>query len=120
VFNDHAGVMSNDRAVVLHAALPHNKIANMGIVNLLVQSTGDAIKFPETVFSASRCFINGAERNFADCLAETNIDMRLPPMPITLRRHGNRKLSNRGPDPKARQILCAGVRRCGLSKRAAY
>ncbi|MDQ4147427.1 MAG: hypothetical protein M3120_07060 [Pseudomonadota bacterium] len=27
--------MSNDRAVVLHAALPHNKIANMGIVNLL-------------------------------------------------------------------------------------
>ncbi len=38
VFNDHAGVMSNDRAVVLHAALPHNKIANMGIVNLFVQA----------------------------------------------------------------------------------
>ncbi len=83
VFNDHAGVMSTDRAVVLHAALPHNKIANMGIVNLFVQSTGDAIKFPETGFSASRCFMNGAERNFAECLAETNIDMRLPPVPIT-------------------------------------
>jgi hypothetical protein len=78
VFDGHAGLISNHRAVVLHVKLPPNKIANMGIVNLFSQGRGDAIKFPETGFSASRCFVNGRACNFADYLTEKKIDTRLP------------------------------------------
>jgi hypothetical protein len=78
VFDGRTGLASSDRAVVLHATLPDNKIATMGIVNLFSQGKGDSIKFPQTGFSASRCFINGTERNFADYLIEKQIDTRLP------------------------------------------
>lgn len=78
VFDGHSGDKSDDKAVVLHATLPPDKIANMGIVNLFAQSNGDLIKFPQTGFSAELCFVNGAERNFADYLAEKKIDTRLP------------------------------------------
>ncbi|MGH8501020.1 MAG: DUF6976 family protein [Gammaproteobacteria bacterium] len=78
VFDGRAGRMSSEHAVVLHASLPDDKIANMGIVNLFSQGDGDMIKFPQTGFSASRCFVNGREQNFADYLTDKKIDTRLP------------------------------------------
>lgn len=78
VFDGRSGEMSSEHAVVLHATLPDRKIANLGIVNLFEQGNGDTIKFPQTGFSANRCFINGEERNFAEYLIEKKIDTRLP------------------------------------------
>jgi hypothetical protein len=63
VFDGCSKLKTDDRAVVLHATLPPDKIANMGIVNLFAQRNGDVIKFPQTGFSAHQCFVNGTGRN---------------------------------------------------------
>ncbi len=65
-------------AVVMHVALPPDKQANISIVNIFNQGSGDAITFPEDGFHAVDAQINGTRRNFADYLAEKNIDTKLP------------------------------------------
>ncbi len=65
-------------AVVMHIGLPAGKQANINIVNIFKQGSGDAITFPEDGFSAVDAQIRGARRNFAEYLAEKKIDTKLP------------------------------------------
>ena len=65
-------------AVVMHIGLPAGKQANINIVNIFKQGSGDAITFPEDGFCAVDAQIRGARRNFAEYLAEKKIDTKLP------------------------------------------
>jgi hypothetical protein len=65
-------------AVAMHIGLPSDKQADINIVNIFRQGTGDAITFPEDGFRAVNAQINGVQRNLADYLEERKIDTRLP------------------------------------------
>ncbi|MBU0499578.1 MAG: hypothetical protein KJ558_08530 [Gammaproteobacteria bacterium] len=78
VFNGETGAAAEDRAAVLHARLPVDRVASTGIVNLFTQGDSDAISFPETGFSAVDALVAGERRNLADYIAEKGIDTRLP------------------------------------------
>jgi hypothetical protein len=67
-----------DKAVALHATLPEGKVAQVGILNLFLQGTGDVLSFPESGFEVGDCIVDGARRNFARYLAQKKIDTRLP------------------------------------------
>jgi hypothetical protein len=78
VFNGQTGEFSDTKAIVLHLALPADKIANINIINLFTQGSGDLITFKETGFKVQDCFINGKERNFVDYLLSEKINTQLP------------------------------------------
>lgn len=78
VFNGLTGKFFDQEAVVLHAQLPDNLMASIGIVNLFSQGTGDTIIFSKTDFQAKECLINGQTRNLAEYLQQNAIDTRLP------------------------------------------
>lgn len=67
-----------DAAVVLHAKLPENRIAEISIINIFSQSISDSIKFTESGFSVKEALVNGKLINFADYLADNKIDTQLP------------------------------------------
>ena len=62
----------------MHIGLPTDRQANINIVNILRQGTGDAITFREDGFTAVEAQVNGVSRNFAEYLAEKGTDTRLP------------------------------------------
>jgi hypothetical protein len=78
VVNGMTGEMSDDRLVVLHAALPLSRVASIGIVNVFQQGTGDSFVFDKTGFSGAACSINGKKGNFYDYAKQRDIDLRLP------------------------------------------
>lgn len=78
VFNGQQGAISDQDAVVIHARLPDDVSANIGIINLFQQGDGDTFSFPETGFNAGMCLINGQQQNFADYLLSHKVDTRLP------------------------------------------
>ncbi len=78
VVNGMTGAFSDDRLVVLHATLPENRLASIGIVNVFRQGAGDAFVFDETGFSGGDCLVNGKNGNFYDYAKERNIDLRFP------------------------------------------
>ncbi|MBN1525776.1 MAG: hypothetical protein JW904_14960 [Spirochaetales bacterium] len=78
VFNGLTGEKSDNKAVVLHGSLPDNFIAQIGIINLFTQGTGDTITFPKKGFSVKDCFVNNQQINFADYLMKGKIDTKLP------------------------------------------
>ncbi len=78
VFNGATGESSAENAIALHAALPQNKLASIGIVNCFTQGGGDTLTFPRDGFEVDACWVNGRETNFARYLAEIGADTRLP------------------------------------------
>lgn len=78
VFNGLNGEISDQEAVILHAQLPNNWLASIGIVNLFKQGIGDTLIFPKTGFDAMECLINGQMRNLAEYIQQNSIDTRLP------------------------------------------
>ncbi len=78
VVNGQTGVLTSERAVVMHVPLPDDMIARIDILNVFKQGSGDAIRFPEASFSVSNCLINGRTVNFSDYLVANNVDSRLP------------------------------------------
>ena len=78
VFNGQTGAMSDDRMIVLHAHLPANLLAAIGIINVFEQGNGDTIVFDTTGFSGDRCRINGKPASFYDYVVERNLDMKFP------------------------------------------
>lgn len=78
VFNGQTGTISDQDTVVLHAHLPDDMSASIGIINLFKQGDGDTFIFPETGFHAKTCLINGQNQNLADYLLSQKIDTRLP------------------------------------------
>jgi len=67
-----------DAAAVLHVKLPIGYFAHINIINLFAQGTGDVLVFPRGGFSATTVLVNGKERSFAEYLAGTKADTRLP------------------------------------------
>jgi hypothetical protein len=77
VFDGTQGKAIENGAVVMHVALPANKLAEIDIVNIFEQGDGDTITFPKDDFFATTALINGQPRNFADYLFENSVDTRL-------------------------------------------
>ena len=78
VFNGQTQTGLEDAAVVMHVSLPATQLADINYVNIFEQGTGDTIEFPQDGFSASEACINGVKTNFADYIAQQNLDLRLP------------------------------------------
>jgi len=70
--------LSSDTAVAVHIQLPENYYAEISIINIFEQGSGDTITFSEDGFSFTNCFINGTLENFAEYIKRNNIDTRLP------------------------------------------
>ena len=78
VFNGSTAEAIEDGAIVMHARLPANKVADIGILNMFEQGDGDRIKFIESGFSAKQAYINGVKMDFASYLRQKQLDKRLP------------------------------------------
>lgn len=78
VIDGRTGEVFADRAIALHAKLPPGKEAEIKIVNLFKQGSGDHLTFPCDGFVVEDCQVHGETRNFADYLIEQKIDTRLP------------------------------------------
>ncbi|MEL7610226.1 MAG: hypothetical protein AAGU74_12095 [Bacillota bacterium] len=77
--NGQTGEMSKDKAVVMHIALPEDKIASIGIVNIFSQNADSpVIEFTEDSFSVKKCLVDGKETVFADYIRKNDIDTKLP------------------------------------------
>jgi hypothetical protein len=69
---------ATNKAAVLHASLPKEKVARAEIINVYEQSNGDNIFFEKRGFGNNECLINGQKQNFYDYLVRNNIDETLP------------------------------------------
>jgi hypothetical protein len=78
VVNGETGEVDRARALVMHVPLPDHLVARLDIVNLFRQGEGDRIRFTESGFQAHECLVNGKLVNFADYLAQHQIDTRWP------------------------------------------
>lgn len=78
VFQGKENKPLENHAVVLHANLPENKVASIGIVNIFNQGSGDTIEFIEDGFVHSEALINGQKESFAQYVMEKGLDIRLP------------------------------------------
>lgn len=78
VFNGISAEEIEDGAIVMHAYLPANKVADIGILNMFEQGDGDRITFPESGFSTKVAYINGIEMNFGEYIRQNQLDKRLP------------------------------------------
>jgi hypothetical protein len=78
VFNGQTGKNSSECAVVMHVTLPVGKQADLDIVNVFKQGSGDSINFSSSGFSASECLVNGKPVNLAQYMSSTRADSRLP------------------------------------------
>lgn len=70
--------MMENHAVVVHVPLPQNISANVNIVNLFTQGSGDVIEFRDSGFEASTCLVNGKTVSLAQYLQKIGHDTRLP------------------------------------------
>lgn len=68
----------DNTAVVIHVPLPAHISANVNIVNLFQQGTGDALAFESSGFEASRCLVNGRPVSLAQYLKGIGHDSQLP------------------------------------------
>jgi hypothetical protein len=76
-FGDKSKVME-DGAVVMHLTLPSGMYADLNILNIFKQGSGDTLTFPEDSFSVQEVFINDQKYNMADYIAENKLDTQLP------------------------------------------
>ena len=78
VFNGAKKAFESDKAVVMHCRLPESFYAEIGIINIFKQGSGDTIVFKEDNFNQSNALVNGVEVDFADYIKNNNINTRLP------------------------------------------
>ncbi|MBN1894680.1 hypothetical protein JW906_09300 [bacterium] len=78
VADGKTGELSDQKAIALHATLPDDKIASIGIINIFQQGDGDTISFPEKGFQVRNCLVNGREIQFAEYLKQNKVDTQLP------------------------------------------
>ena len=78
IYNGITHSQLEEGAVVMHVELPADKSAEIGMLNMFGQGTGDRITFPESGFSSKVAFINGVKVDFAEYLLENKLDLRLP------------------------------------------
>lgn len=78
VFFGPTGEVSDSTAVAMHVELPATHRAQLGLVNIFEQGTGDDLAFPTTGFEVKDCTVNGRQRNFHDYFVDAKLDSRLP------------------------------------------
>jgi hypothetical protein len=78
VVDGRTGRCSDSQAIAMHCVLPAGKLAQIGIVNLFKQGSGDSIRFEKTGFSAAEALVNGKKVDFAGYVREKGIDTKLP------------------------------------------
>lgn len=78
VFDGTSGECSDRHVVVMRAALPLDRSAEVGLINVFEPGDGDEIVFHEPAFSARDCTINGKDENFYDYVMRNKLDLKLP------------------------------------------
>lgn len=78
VINGETGEYYTDKALMMAVQLPPDKIADIGILNIFKQGSGDTITFDTDGFSATEAWVNGSVVNFADYVLENKVDTKLP------------------------------------------
>lgn len=78
VANGNLGQFDEKGAVVMHVTLPKNQFADIGIVNIFEQGTGDVLRVEQDGFSFEHVLVNGKKQNFATYLKEGGYDTKLP------------------------------------------
>ncbi|MEI4473037.1 DUF6976 family protein [Frigidibacter sp. MR17.24] len=80
VINGATGKAEDEGAVLLHVQLPEGQRANLDILNIFSQGdvAQDTLVFDGDGFSTKLVTVNGVQRPFADYIAETGLDPRLP------------------------------------------
>ncbi len=78
VFNGKTGEAYENKAIVMHLALPAGKMAEINIKNIFEQGDGDTITFTESGFECKTCLVNGQEVDFAQYIKDNNINTKLP------------------------------------------
>lgn len=78
VFNGKTGESTDQKALVMRASLPKDRVCDIGIVNIFRQGDGDSLEFLENGFSAKEVLVNGKKINFANYLIENKTDTKLP------------------------------------------
>jgi hypothetical protein len=78
VFNGMTGKSLAEGAIVMHLRLAASRSAEVDIVNLFTQGSGDSIRFTEDGFAAKDAIINGVSQPFARYIEEKKLDTRLP------------------------------------------
>ncbi|MDR3011943.1 MAG: hypothetical protein LBU70_01880 [Chitinispirillales bacterium] len=77
--NGRTGEAHADKAAVLHIGVPQDKVVTIGVINIFAQDENSPIiEFTEEGFSATKCLIDGEEKNFANYLTDKGIDTKLP------------------------------------------
>jgi hypothetical protein len=77
-FVGSAESISDKDVAVMHVKIPEDKYAEISILNLFKQGSGDTFEFPETGFSAKEVLVNGIKQNFAEYALKKELDVRLP------------------------------------------
>lgn len=77
IFGEKLKVME-DGAVAMHMVLPDGLYADLNIINIFKQGTGDVITFPEDGFNVQDAIINGKKQNFAEYVSRQKLDTKLP------------------------------------------
>lgn len=67
-----------DRAVALHATLPSEHRARIGVVNLFRQGRGPVLTFPRDSFTVQECMVDGRWTSLARWIVDNAIDTKLP------------------------------------------
>jgi hypothetical protein len=78
IYNGMIPSQHQEGAVVMHVELYNKKSAEVGMLNIFGQGSGDRITFPESGFSTKEAYINGVKVDFAKYILENKLDLRLP------------------------------------------
>ncbi len=78
VFSGVTGNSYEDEALVMHVTLAPGKAIDVGIINIFEQGEGDTLTFNQDAFSTETVMVNGVKRNFAEYIAENELDIKLP------------------------------------------
>jgi hypothetical protein len=78
VINGETGEVIDSKAVMLAVTLPPKIVADINILNIFKQGTGDEITFATDGFEVKEAIINGQPVNFAKYVTEKSIDTKLP------------------------------------------
>lgn len=69
---------STNTAVAMHVSLPNSHLAELNIINIFKQGSGDIITFPISGFETSKAMVNGKSVDFAQYINQNQLDTRLP------------------------------------------
>ena len=78
VFNGKTGKSFNTRGVALHVTLPAQRVVDLKIVNIFESGGGNLIRFEESGFRVSKCFVDGKPANLAEYITSNGIPTEFP------------------------------------------